>query len=314
MIGYALRRLAVAGPLILIVAFGTFGLVYLMPGDAAVSIAGEGASAEEIDQVRSDLGLDRNIFVQFFDWTASALTGDLGHSFYYDESVSTVIGQRIGITLSIVVVGLVMALLVGVPAGIVAGMRPGSKTDRIITALTTIGIAVPAFWLAILLIGLFAIQLNVFNATGYRPITEGFGPWLASLILPAAAVASTSAADIARQTRSSVATVVGQDYIRTARAMGVRNSSITMRHVLRNAGVSIATVAGLQVERLIGAAVVVELLFAMPGLGQMALIGVQTRDIPAIQGVVILIAVIVIVVNLIVDMSYAWINPRLRKR
>lgn len=314
MIGYIIRRLLVALPIILIVACITFGLVYLMPGDPAATMAGDGATAEQIAAVRTEMGLDRSFFVQFFDWTGSALTGDLGRSFHYGVPVTDLLGHRLSVTLSILVVGLVFSILIGVPAGLIAGMRPGTKTDRIVTGFTTLGISVPSFWLAMVLISIFAIELRWFNATGYTPITEGFGPWFYSMLLPGLAVASTSAADIARQTRSSVATVVGQDFIRTNRAMGVKGTSIRLRHVLRNAGVPIATVTGLQVERLIGGAVIIELLFAMPGIGELTLTSVQSQDIPSIQGVVILVAAVVIVTNLIVDLSYAWINPKLRKR
>lgn len=314
MTGYIIRRLLVAFPIILIVALITFGLVYLMPGDPAATMAGDGATAEQIAAVRTEMGLDRSFFVQFFDWTGSALTGDLGRSFHYGVPVIDLLGHRIGVTLSIVVVGMFFAILIGVPAGLIAGMRPGTKTDRFVTGFTTLGISVPSFWLAMILISIFAIELRWFNATGYTPITEGFGSWLYSMLLPGLAVASTSAADIARQTRSSVATIVGQDFIRTNRAMGVKGSSIRLRHVMRNAGIPVATVTGLQIERLIGGAVVIELLFAMPGIGELTLTSVQSQDIPSIQGVVILVAAVVIVTNLIVDLSYAWINPKLRKR
>lgn len=314
MIGYAIRRLLVAVPIIIIVALGTFLLVYLMPGDPAATIAGDGATVEEIERVRHELGLDKSFFAQFADWMGGAASGDLGESFHYGVPVSDLLMQRIGVTLSIVVVGWVMAVLIGVPAGLIAGMRPGSMTDRVITTLTTLGISVPAFWLAMMLISFFAIKLGWFDATGFSPLSEGFGAWLKSMFLPGLAVAATSAADIARQTRSSVVTAVGQDFIRTNRAMGIKPSSVMMRHVLRNAGVPVATVAGLQIERLIGAGVVVELLFAMPGIGELTLVSVQSQDIPSIQGVVVLVAAIVIVVNLLVDLSYAWINPRLRKR
>lgn len=314
MTGYIIRRLLVAFPIILIVALITFGLVYLMPGDPAATMAGDGATAEQIAAVRTEMGLDRSFFVQFFDWTGSALSGDLGRSFHYGVPVTDLLGHRIGVTLSIVVVGMFFAILIGVPAGLIAGMRPGTKTDRIVTGITTLGISVPSFWLAMILISIFAIELRWFNATGFTPITESFGGWFYSMLLPGLAVASTSAADIARQTRSSVATVVGQDFIRTNRAMGVKGSSIRMRHVMRNAGIPVATVTGLQIERLIGGAVVIELLFAMPGIGELTLTSVQSQDIPSIQGVVILVAAVVIVTNLIVDLSYAWINPKLRKR
>lgn len=179
--------------------------------------------------------------------------------------------------------------------------------------MTTLGIAVPAYWLAMLLIAAFALGLGWFDATGYTPLAEGFGPWLQSMLLPGLAVASTSAADIARQTRSSVITVMGQDFVRTVRAMGVPQGAVLFRHVLRNAGVPTLTIAGLQVERLIGAAVVVEILFAMPGIGELTLKGVQTQDVPVIQGAVVLVAAVVIVVNLLVDIAYTLVDPRLRK-
>ena len=311
--GYALRRVLVTIPLVAIVACLTFGLVYLMPGDPAATIAGDGATAADIAKIQHELGFDRSFFVQFGDWMASAVQGDLGNSFMFNVPVTDLLGQRFGVTTSIVVVGLVFSVLIGIPAGLIAGLRPGSMTDRVVTFITTLGISVPAFWLAMLLIGLFAISLGMFNATGYTPISEGVWPWFYSMILPGVAVAATSAADIARQTRSSVATVVGMDHVRTSRAMGLRARSINLKHVLRNSGVPVITVAGLQVERLIGAAVVVELLFAMPGIGDLTLNAVLSQDIPTIQGVVILIATVVILVNLLVDMSYAWINPRLRK-
>lgn len=313
MIGYAFRRLLVTVPLVAIVACLTFGLVYLMPGDPAATIAGDGATTAEIAKVRHQLGLDRSFFVQFGHWVVAAGHGDLGTSFQFNVPVTSLLGQRFGVTASIVVVGLVFSVLIGVPAGLVAGLRPGSITDRVVTFITTLGISVPAFWLAMMLIGLFAIRLDLFNATGYTSISKGLWPWFYSMILPGAAVAATSAADIARQTRSSVATVVGMDHVRTSRAMGLRRRSINLKHVLRNSGVPVATVAGLQVERLIGAAVVVELLFAMPGIGDLTLNAVLSQDIPTIQGVVIVIGTVVILANLVVDLSYAWINPRLRK-
>ncbi|WP_375000758.1 ABC transporter permease [Aeromicrobium sp. CTD01-1L150] len=313
MVTYALHRLALALPVIIIVACGTFALVYLMPGDPATTIAGDGASTADIAAVRTELGLDKSFLAQFGGWLAAAVTGDFGRSFQYNVPVAELIGQRIGVTASIVVVGWLLAVLLGVPVGLLAGMRPGTLVDRALTGIATLGIALPSFWLAMLLISLFALQLGWFDATGYTPLSAGVGPWLKSLLLPGLAVASTSAADIARQTRSSVITVGAQDFVRTNRATGLAPLAV-MRHVLRNSGVPIATVAGLQVERLIGSAVVVEILFAMPGVGELMLRGVQTQDLPVIQGVVVLVAAAVIVVNLLVDVSYVFINPRLRRQ
>lgn len=314
MLTYTIHRLAVAVPVIALVALGTFGLIHLMPGDPATTMAGDGATVEQIAEVREELGLDRPFLAQFASWLGGVVAGDFGQSFSYNVPVSHLIDQRVGVTASIVVVGLVIAVLIGVPAGVLSGMRPGGLTDRIVTGLTTLGLAVPSYWLAMLLIVVFAVQLGWFDAAGYTPLSEGVGPWLRSMLLPGLAVASTSAADIARQTRSSVMTVASQDFIRTGHAMGLAPRTITTRHLLRNSGVPIVTVTGLQVERLIGSAVVVEILFAMPGIGQLTLRGVQTQDIPTVQGVVVLIATVVILVNLLVDLSYAFINPRLRRQ
>ncbi len=314
MLTYTLRRILSTIPLVLIVAAGTFGLVYLIPGDPARSILGDGATVAQIDAVRRELGLDSSLPVQLGRWISSFFLGDLGNSFQYHVPVTQLIGNRMSVTVSIVIVGLIFSLLIGIPAGVVAGLRPGSKTDRAVTFLTTVGLAVPTFWLAMLLVGLFAISLRMFNATGYTPISDGIGPWLHAMILPGLAVALTSAADCARQTRSSVAAVADADYVRTSRAMGLKTRSIVFRHILRNSGVPIITVAGLQVERLIGAAVVIEIVFGMPGIGQLILTSVLSKDVPTIQGVVVLLGTVIILMNLLVDVSYAWINPRLRKR
>jgi len=216
MLTYTLRRILITIPLVLIVAAGTFGLVYLIPGDPARSILGDGATVAQIDAVRRELGLDSSLPVQLGRWISSFFLGDLGNSFQYHVPVTQLIGNRMSVTVSIVIVGLIFSLLIGIPAGVVAGLRPGSKTDRAVTFLTTVGLAVPTFWLAMLLVGLFAISLRMFNATGYTPISDGIGPWLHAMILPGLAVALTSAADCARQTRSSVAAVADADYVRTS--------------------------------------------------------------------------------------------------
>ncbi|MQA96937.1 MAG: ABC transporter permease subunit [Streptosporangiales bacterium] len=314
MAGYAVRRLLTAVPLLALIGFGAFMLTFMIPGDVAATIAGESATPQRIEEVRRQLGLDDSALTQFGRWAGGVLQGDLGTSMIHRIAVTQMIGERLGVTVSLVAFGLLIAVLVGVPAGLVAGLRPGRWTDRLVTVLTTLGLAVPAFWLATILIIVFAINLGMLPATGFVPITENPLRWLESMILPGLAIGAASAADVARQSRSAVAETVGRDHVRTSRAMGLRPRSVVGRHVLKNSGIPIVTVASLQVERLLGAAVVVELMFAMPGLGQLTVSAVRARDIPTIQGVVLTIAVVVILVNLLVDLSYAWFNPRLRKR
>jgi peptide/nickel transport system permease protein len=312
-LGHLLRRLAVAVPLIAVIAVGTFSLTFLIPGDPAATMAGEGATVARITEVRERLGLDDSPLVQFARWAGEALQGDLGISTAHGVAVSTLIGERLGTTLSLVVFGLFVAIVVGVPAGTLAGLFAGRAVDRVVTAVTTLGIAVPAFWLAALLIAAFAVNMKIFPATGYVAFSEDPAGWLRSMTLPGLAIGAASAADVARQTRATVADVAGLDHVRTSRAMGLSPRSVALRHVLKNSGIPITTVAGVQVERLLGAAVVVELMFAMPGLGQLSLDAVRAHDIPMIQGVVLVIAVLVILVNLLVDMSYGWFDPRLRR-
>lgn len=310
---YALKRILVALPLLFVVSIGAFGLVYMVPGDSAAVVAGESASRERIAEVREQLGLNDSFFEQYWRWLTDALGGDFGTSIVHGQPVVDIILDRSGVTFSLVVVGLILSVLIGIPAGVAAGARAGSRTDRVITALTTLGIAIPAFWLAMLLVIVFAISLRIFDATGYTPLSEDPLGWLYSMALPGLAIAAASAADIARQTRASMADSMQLDHIRTGYAMGFTRRSVVYRHALRHAGPPIATVVGLQVERLLGAVVVVEIVFAMPGLGTFLVNSAQSQDVPVIQGIIMLIAIIVILVNLIVDLSYAWISPRLRK-
>ncbi|WP_019631444.1 ABC transporter permease [Actinomadura atramentaria] len=310
---HLLRRLAAAVPLLAVIAVGTFSLTFLIPGDTAATVAGEGATPQRIEEVRHRLGLDASPPVQFARWAGDALHGDFGTSTAHGVAVTHLIGERLGTTLSLVGFGLVVAVAVGVPAGLAAGLRAGRPLDRIVTAITTLGIAVPAFWLAALLIAAFAVRTRLFPATGYVPLTDDPAGWLRSMVLPGLAIGAASAADVARQTRAAVADTAGLDHVRTSRALGLTRRSIAFRHVLRNSGIPIVTVAGVQVERLLGAAVVVELMFAMPGLGQLSLDAVRAHDIPTIQGIVLVTAVLIIVANLLVDLTYGWFDPRLRR-
>lgn len=310
---YVLNRVLVTLPLVALVAFGTFALVHLIPGDSAYVVAGENASVERVAEVRSQLGLDRSFFEQFAEWLVNALQGDFGISAAYNQPVTSLIFDRAGVTLSLTVVGLLFAVVIGIPAGVYAGTRAGSPMDRVITALTTTGIAIPAFWLAMLLVVVFSIQLGWFRSTGYTRLSDDPIGWMHSMILPGIAIAAASAADIARQTRASIADAMKMPNIRTATAMGLGRGAVVYRHALRQAGVPIVTVAGVQVERLISGVVAVEIIFSMPGLGTFLVDSALAQDVPVIQGIVVFIAVGVILTNLVVDMSYAWINPRMRR-
>lgn len=314
MLRYAAYRFLALVPLILIVALAAFSLSFLTPGDAAATVAGEGATVEQVAEVRHELGLDRPVVNQFGDWVSNLVRGDLGRSVVNDVDVSTLVGARLGATLSLVLAGMFVAMVIGIPAGLLAGMRPRSLVDRVLTTLTTLGIAVPAFWLGTILIVTFALKRQLLPAGGYVPFLDDPVGWLRCMVLPAIAIGAASAAELARQTRSAVTEVAGLDHVRTSRSMGVRDRRVLGIHVLRNSAIEIVTVLGLQVSRLIAAAVIVEQMFAIPGLGQLTVVAVRTRDLPTVQGVVIVTAFIVLFANVLVDLSYALINPRLRHR
>ena len=309
---YTLKRVLVAIPVLLFVALGTFALVYLMPGDSATAVAGEGADEKRIAEVREQLGLNDSFLDQFGRWVGGISQGDFGTSIVHHRPVLDIIVERVGVTLSIVVVGFILAALIGIPAGIAAGIRAGSPLDRVITALTTAGIAIPAFWLGMLLVIVFAISLGWFRATGYTSLFDDPLRWAQSMVLPGLAVAAASAADVARQTRASVADAIAKDFTRTNIAMGFFRQSVVYRHALRNAGIPIVAVLGVQIERLFSAAVVIEIVFAMPGIGTFLVNSAQSQDLPVIQGIVLMIAVAIITTNLLVDLTYSWINPRIR--
>lgn len=312
MLLYVTRRVFAVVPLLVIVAAVAFGLVFLTPGDAAVAVAGESATPERIEEIRQELGLDEALHVQFGRWASGAVRGDFGNSLYSDIPVMEQIAARVGPSFALVVFGLAFALVLGIPAGLVAGLRRGSVVDRAVTTLTTAGIAMPAFWLATILLIVFSVDRNVLPATGYVPFFEDPAESLRHLLLPALAIGAASAAEIARQTRSGVIDVADQDFIRTSRAMGLSHWSVVFKHILKNAGIPIVTVVGLQVGRILGAGVVVEQMFAIPGLGQLTVQAVQSRDMPQVQALVVVIAGIVLVANLVVDASYAFFNPKLR--
>ncbi|MCW0214600.1 MAG: ABC transporter permease [Pseudonocardia sp.] len=313
MLRYTLRRVLMIVPLLFLVSLGVFALVLLIPGDPAITISGENATEAQIDATRERLGLNDPVLVQYAAWAGNALTGDLGSSLFSNESVSGAIMGRFPVTVAVTIAAMIVALLIAVPAGIIAALRRGHWQDRGATLFASVGISLPNFWVGILLIMAFALAVPIFPAVGYTPITEGVGEWARGLVLPGLTLGMAVAAEITRQLRGSLSDVMQQDFIRTARANGLRGRAVIAKHGLKNAAVPVVTVIGFQIGFLLGGSVIVERVFGLPGLGDLAIRSVLQRDIPMIQGIVVVTALIVMLVNLVVDLSYGWLNPKVRQ-
>ena len=313
MVGLFLRRLLVSIPLLGVVSFLVFSLIVLVPGDPAVALAGPEPTPEAIQAVRTSLGLDDPFLVQYWHWLTDALHGDLGVSLFTSQTVWSSIISRLPTTLSLAGFALLMAIVLGVAVGSVAGLRPGTWIDRVATTTASVGVAVPYFWVGMILVLLLSIDHPVLPAVGYVPLSEDPVEWLRHLVLPGTALALAPAAVIARQTRAAVAQVMSEDYVRTAKAKGLPPLRVVGKHALKNAALPVVTVFGIEANRLIGGTVVIEQLFAMPGLGQLAYQGVFSRDFPVVQGVVLFAALMVLLINIFVDVSYGYFNPRIRQ-
>lgn len=313
MVGFILRRLATSVVVLFLVSLLTFALVHMVPGDAAVVAAGENASDELIQQARERLGLDKPLLVQYAAWVGGVLTGDLGTSLFSSQSAASAVVSRIPATVSLTVLAMLWATVAGVALGIAAALRPHGWVDRATTWLATVGVAMPSFWIGLILVTFLAIQNPWLPATGYRPLTTDPIGWLSHLALPAIALGTTCCAEIARHTRASVATVLSRDFVRTAVAKGLSKREVLVHHVLRNAAMPIVTVFGIQLAQMISGAIVVEQVFGLPGLGTFAIEAVISRDFPFLQAFVLLTTGFVIVINAVVDMSYAYFNPKLRR-
>jgi peptide/nickel transport system permease protein len=312
MVSYILRRVLSTVPVMAIVALFVFSLLYIAPGDPAAVIAGDQASPADVERIRQGLGLDRPFLVQFGTWFWRILHGDLGTSIFTNLPVSALIAQRIEPTLSLMVLTLVLTILVAVPLGVVAAWKAGSWVDRTIMAFAVFAFSLPVFVVGYVLAYVFALQFDWVPVQGYTPLAEGFWPWLQNLILPALALGCVYIALIARITRASMLEVLQQDYIRTARAKGLDQRSILFVHALKNAAVPIITVIGIGVALLIGGAVVTESVFAIPGLGRLTIDAILRRDYPVIQGIVLMFSFLYVLVNLMVDVTYTLVDPRIR--
>jgi peptide/nickel transport system permease protein len=312
MVSYILRRVLATVPVMAIVALFVFSLLYIAPGDPAAIIAGDQASPADVERIRQGLGLDRPFLVQFGSWLWRILHGDLGTSIFTNLPVSSLIAQRIEPTLSLMLLTLVLTIVVAVPLGVLAAWKAGSWVDRTIMAFAVFAFSLPVFVVGYVLAFVFALQFEWLPVQGYTPLAEGFWPWLQNLILPALALGCVYIALIARITRASMLEVLQQDYIRTARAKGLDQRSILFVHALKNAAVPIITVIGIGVALLIGGAVVTESVFAIPGLGRLTIDAILRRDYPVIQGIVLMFSFLYVLVNLMVDLTYTLVDPRIR--
>ena len=309
---FLLRRLLSTLPVLLVVAVLVFLLLRLSPGDPAAILAGDAASAEQIARIRHGLGLDQPIPVQFGLWLSNVLAGDLGESFYYKAKVATLIGQRLEPTLALAALTITFAVAIAVPLGVLAAWRFGGLLDRVLMGLSVLGFSIPVFVLAYLLIWLLSLKLGWLPVQGYQRIADGVLPFLRHLVLPSLTLSVIYIALIARVTRASVLEALGEDYIRTARAKGLPELRVLLRHGLANAAVPIVTVIGIGIALLIGGVVVTESVFAIPGLGRLTVDAVLARDFPTIQGVILFFSFAYVLVNLAIDVSYVFLDPRIR--
>ncbi|MEV6006989.1 ABC transporter permease [Streptomyces sp. NPDC051976] len=305
------RRLLSSAPLLFVVSGLTFVLVSLVPGDPARTIAGQHATAEQYASVRAQLGLDRPLAAQYWHWLEKVFHGDLGSSLFSGEPVTSLLNSRLPVSLSLIVAGTVVSGLLGVGLGL-ASARRGGLLVRTVDGLSLLGLAVPAFWFALVLIALFAVKLPWFPVTGYVPLLDDPAQWARSLVLPVLSLSLGAVAIIAKQTRDSVLDTLGKDFIRVMEANGFRRRSLLYRHVMRNAALPVVTVLGVVLVNLLAAAVFVETVFAMPGMGSLTQQATVEHDIPVIQGAVLYITVLVVVVNLLVDLAYGRLDPRVR--
>ncbi|MCU0986885.1 MAG: ABC transporter permease [Acetobacteraceae bacterium] len=312
MLRYTLGRLLSAIPVLLVVSLVSFAIIALVPGDMASEMAGPSATAEELARLRAQLGLDKPILQRMVEWYGALLRGDLGQSVLLRRSVTEAILERLPVTLGLTFLALFFAVVLGVLAGMVAAVRPNSWTDQGVMALALVGLSLPDFWLGLVFIWGFAVQLGWLPTGGYVPFTESPLGWLRAMAMPAGALALTQMGLLARMTRASMLDVLRQDYVRTARAKGLPGWVVVGRHAGANVMVPVITVAGVSVGILLGGAVVIEQVFSLPGVGRLIIGAIQRRDYPVIQGGLLLTATIFVLVNLLVDLLYAAVDPRVR--
>lgn len=309
---YILRRLISMIPVLFIVSLIVFSLLHLTPGDPAQSMLGEEATPESIAALRNQLGLDEPLPVQYVKWASSVLQGDLGRSIRSNQPVSEAIIARLPVTIELAILSVLVSLIIAIPVGIIAAMRRNSPLDTASTTVALLGVSIPNFFLAILLIFLFSVRLGWLSPIGYTPFLEDPLDNLKRMIMPALTLGTALSAIVMRMTRSSLLEVLDQDYVRTARAKGLREARVVRVHALKNAMVPVVTVVGLQIGGLLGGTIITETIFVLPGIGRLLVDAIFQRDFPLVQGVVLFAALAFLFANLAVDLLYAYIDPRIR--
>ena len=312
MLGYLLRRILAAIPVMGVVALVVFLLLRLTPGDPAAILAGDTATPEQLERIRTALGLNEPLYQQFFTWIGRLLHGDLGVSLISNVPVLHMIAGRVEPSISIALSTLVLSIVVAVPLGVIAAWKHGTWIDRFVMGLSVIGFSVPVFVIGYVLIQIFAIDLRWVPVQGFQSISKGFGPFFQRLILPTVTLSFIYVALIARMTRASMLDVLGEDYVRTARAKGIGETGVLLRHALRNAAVPVITVIGSGFALLISGVVVTESVFNLPGIGRLTVDAVRARDYPVIQAMILLTSLIYVTVNLLIDLAYTLLDPRIR--
>jgi peptide/nickel transport system permease protein len=312
MLGYIVRRILATIPVVTVVAILVFLLLRLTTGDPAAIIAGDSATTQQVAEIRVKLGLERPLVEQFVIWVGRMVRGDFGESYFFKKTVAELIRDRLEPTAALAVCTILLAVVLAVPLGVLAASRRGTWVARVVMGFSVLGFSVPVFVIGYALIYLFAVELAWLPVQGYQRLAEGFWGFLERLILPSSTLAVIYVALIARITRASVLEVLGADHVRTARAKGLGNTTVLLRHVLRNAAVPIVTVIGLGVALLIGGVVVTESVYGIPGLGRLTVDAVLARDYPTVQAVILLFSVVYVMINLLVDLTYTFLDPRIR--
>lgn len=313
MLKYTLKRIGAMVPVMLIISVVVFLIIYLTPGDPASSMLGMEASADQIERVNDSLGLNEPLPQRYVEWMGGVLTGDLGDSYFMRQPVTQAIAEHFGPTLSLALLAQLIALLIALPCGVAAALKHGSRIDAVLRVVALLGVAIPGFLMALMLMWLFAVTLRVFPVAGYAPLSEGWFSHLRYLALPAISLGCVQAALLMRMTRASVIEAMQLDCVKTARAKGVSEVRVVLAHALRNAALPILTSVGYSFGALITGAVVTEAIFNIPGLGQLVTSSIERRDYPVIQGVLLVVALLNSVINLAVDLAYGAFDPRARK-
>jgi peptide/nickel transport system permease protein len=313
LLSFGVRRILIIIPLLLVISLGVFSLVLLLPGNPAVALAGGiHSTPQEVAAVERQLHLNEGFWAQYWLWLKGVLRGDLGSSLFQHQTVANGISARFPITVSLALGGTIVAILIGIPAGILSGVRQGTAEDRLVTLGSSLGVAVPDFWLAMILVIVFAVHLQLLPVLGFVPFSTSPGEWFLHLILPWLALGIGGSAIIARQVRGELINTLDQDYIRTARAKGIQSRSVIGKHALKNALSPAVTVIGIQFGYLLGGTFIIEQIFSLPGIGTYTLQAIAAKDLPVIQGVVLVTATSFVVVNLLVDLTYGLLNPKVR--